>query len=733
MTPDSGDVLPALRPELSLHPGPARADGSPTWTLLDPLRHQFFQIGWIEHEILCRWSLGSVRRIVAALEADRNCPVGADHIRAMIGMMVRFQGENGLHQIDTTADADRLEQLARAGSPNVAMTLLHHAIMIRIPLLSPEPLLRQTAAWVEPLFGRTARRLALAVGTLGGLLTMRHWDAVQGALLDLAAPEHAAALILALLIAKTVHELGHAYAAHRCGCRVPTLGVAFIVGLPMLYTDTTDTWRLTDRRRRLGVAMAGMGAELGLGLVALLAWHLMADGPVRTAALLLATVSLIGTILVNINPLMRFDGYFLLCDWLDLPNLQTRASAMARWHLRKNLIGLCDLAPEAAAPTARRWLIAFGYASWLWRQAVVLGIAFAVYQWAFKLMGVALMALEIVWFIGRPIVSELRGWWTRRHELGWNRRTATTTGAVLVVGAVLALPWPSSLYVPALLVASRSLDLYPPGPCRIESVAITAGQTVEAGAPLLTCASPDLSFAHQQALGTVARLHWQLDHAVESAEAAGQADRLLVLREELAAARAAADGTRAELEQLDLRAPFPAQIAALADGLTQGRWLARNEWLAAIIDPTSLAIEAYIPEADLGHLAPGQRGTFVPESLDQPTRKATLANFEAATLGVLARPHLAARHGGPIAVRVDSEQRLIPTTAVFRATFTLDQGTLDLGTLDQGTPDQGQAAGTLAPTHELRGTLILPTSGRSLLGQALRTLLTIMIRESGLS
>ncbi|MFV0371668.1 MAG: site-2 protease family protein [Azonexus sp.] len=215
---------------------------------------------------------------------------------------------------------------------------------------------------------------------------------------------------LALVVSKTLHELGHAVVATRLGVRVAHMGVAFLVMWPMLYTDTGESWRLRSHRQRLAISIAGVSVEMALAGLATLAWALLDDGALRQAALYLATTGWVLSLALNASPFMRFDGYFILSDVLDFPNLHERAGAQARVWLRRNLLGLNDPWPEMLARKTRRALIVFAFTTWLYRLIVFLDIALMVYFFFFKALGIFLMLVELVWFIARPAWSELAVW-----------------------------------------------------------------------------------------------------------------------------------------------------------------------------------------------------------------------------------------------------------------------------------------------------------------------------------
>src|SRR5690606_37041899 len=136
-----------------------------------------------------------------------------------------------------------------------------------------------------------------------------------------------------------------------------------------------EAWKLDSRRKRFAIGAAGIAAELILAVLATLAWTMLPDGPFRAAAFVLATSTWILTILINASPFTRFDGYFLLADWLNLPNLHARSFALARWWLRETLFGFGDAPPEDFAPARRRRLVMLALFTWLYRLILFIAIA----------------------------------------------------------------------------------------------------------------------------------------------------------------------------------------------------------------------------------------------------------------------------------------------------------------------------------------------------------------------
>ena len=130
-------------------------------------------------------------------------------------------------------------------------------------------------------------------------------------------------------------------------------------------------------------------------------------------AFLLATTTWVSTLAINASPFMRFDGYFLLSDFLQMPNLHSRAFALARWDMREKLFKLGEPPPESFSDTKRLGLILFAWATWIYRLVLFLGIAALVYHFFIKALGIMLFLVEIVWFIAKPLWSEISEWYSR--------------------------------------------------------------------------------------------------------------------------------------------------------------------------------------------------------------------------------------------------------------------------------------------------------------------------------
>lgn len=698
-------ALPPLRDDLVLGEGPAAVDGSPTWTIYDPARGRYFRIGRTAFLLLSHWRLGAPVAVVAAANRISTITItGRD-----VERLVHFLRANNL--IDGSAPGQMGSYLAqaRAARQGWAKRILHGYLYTRIPLIRPDRFLN--AAWplVRPLFTTTFLMLLAAAGLIGVFLALRQWDRFLATFPYFFSLEGASVLVATLVVVKVLHEFGHAFMAKRYGCRVPAMGVALLVMFPVLFTDTTDAWRLTSRRQRLLVGAGGILVELCLAMIATLLWSFLPDGPLRSAVFVVATVTWIGTLAVNLNPMMRFDGYYMLSDFLGVQNLQARGFALARWRLREALFGFGEPPPERLPPRLYRATLVYAFSTWVWRFFLFVGIALLVYHVFFKLLGIALMTVELAWFIGLPVKKELGEWWRRRGSVRLNRNLIV---ALILLGGgiwLLATPWQTRITVPAVMAARDYATLYPPVAARVAAVHVEEGQAVKSGDVLFELASPDLKRRLVQARQKLEVTQLMIRRRAASGETA---ESVGVLETELAANLAAYRGLVAEKDKLTVRAPLAGEVVDIPPGLAPGRWVGVKQMLGRVVDRSAARLDAYAQGADLDRLRVGARGRFLAEDPARESLDVAVIEIESMGVARLDRPYLASTYGGSVAVRRDRDRKAVPEEAIYRVVLE-------------------PADGAPAPAQVTRGTVSIEADAASPLRRLWRAVVAVLIRESG--
>ncbi len=692
----------ALREDLRLFPAASNKDGSPSWMVQDPVTNRFFQIGWLEFEVLSRWPMQDPERIAQAIENETPLAAEADDVIKVIGF---FQQ----HQLMRASDPQGVATLSRIADSHQLSKwkwLLHNYLFFRVPLVHPQKLLNVLTPLIGFIYRRWFVMLSVLATLLGLTLVARQWDVFLHTFEDFMSPAGLAGYLAALVFAKTLHEMGHAVTATRYGVRVAHMGVAFLVMWPMLYTDTGESWKLSDRRARFHIAAAGVLSEFMLAGYATLAWSLTEDGSMRSALFFLATTSWIITIGINASPFMRFDGYFLASDALDIPNLHARSFAMARAWMRRLLLGWNEPDPELFEPRMRRLLIGFALVTWLYRLVVFAGIAIAVYVFFFKALGVFLFVVEVLWFIARPVWSEVKVWIQRRQETAVIRKLMML--ALLVAAVVmLALPWRLKVHGEAWLHAENQQVIYSPFPARV--LEVRPDGMVKKGETLVVLDSPDTRTKANQSRLAADALSLQMDQSVGRSDGA---EKRNLFAEQMAEQLAELEAQKDELKRLKLVASFDGKVVDRDRQIQSETWVNANQAIAILIDPKHWIIDALVEQRDLENIQVGARAKFFwRNTLDEPLVASVVA-IDSTRAQALPDPMLATDRGGRVPVlKAAANGAMVPRDALYRVRLKLDQ--------------------PINRSSTALGSVAIEGAERSLLMQWSTALAAVFVRESG--
>lgn len=594
--------LPVVRNDLQLHPWERDADGTEQWAISDPLRNQFFVVSREVIEIFKRLAIGNVDQIVE----DANAGAGLSVTPEDVAKVVEFVTRNNLAVTD---GAEAIERLAAPSRKRQTwwQVLIHKYIMFRVSLLYPDKFLDRTQGIFAPFFSRTFFVLTAIAGVTGIGLSLRDWSALQHELTELWSFSGVTTLFVTLVFVKLVHEFAHAYTAKRYGVRVPVMGITFIVLFPLPFTNTTESWKLYNHRQRLHIAAAGIVSELALACWATLFWKMAPEGGVQGALFLIATTTWISSLLVNASPFMRFDGYFLLMDYLRLPNLHARSGALAKWWMREALFDLKRPPPEHFDRALRRFLIIFAYVTWIYRFLVFLGIALLVYHFFIKAVGVLMFLVEIHYFILRPIYLEFEYWVKSRSEILITRRTGLTIIALALLVVILFIPFGTPSAVPALFLSHEEVVVYAPQDGTVSGVHISVGDEVAQGEMILQLSSAllehELEVAQIQA-DAAARMVQSSTLELSGQGARGREQAWL-------AALSRLNEARQLVETLGVPSPASGTVIDMMPDLAEGSPVARDARIAVIQSTEKNELHAFVSEELRARLSVADEVKFV--------------------------------------------------------------------------------------------------------------------------
>ncbi len=677
--------FPRLRPGVGLSDGGHDRTGAPGFVLHDPVRHRFYRIPPDAAKLLA----GGV--VPEQEDADE---------------VARFLK---LHRLAEGADAESLGREWRAGQRSVFSRLAHSYLSFRIPLLNPEPLLDAVLPHVRFLASRTFIICILLAGIAGLYFAGRQWDHFAATFMDFLTPQGAALYGVTLVVLKVFHECGHGFVARHFGVRVPVMGINFMVLTPMLYTDASDAWRVASRPQRFLIGAAGVLTEMAIACVALLLWAFLPDGLARSVCFFIAATAWIMSVMVNLSPFMRFDGYHMLVDATGLHSIGPRAFALATWHLRDTLFRTGEAMPEFHPAGRARALIALAWGTWVYRLVLFGGIALLVYHMFPKVIGLPLAAIEIHWFILKPVLRELTIWkgmgMARLFSTG---RAKVSLGILLCLVLLAALPLDRHVSVPAVMTPARDMRLFAPEAAQVRALHAAVGDRVVSGEVLAVLEVPEIAFRREAAETRLAISQTRLSRLVADAQALAQRR---ILEDEAKAAEEELRGLAARGERLVIRAPFSGVVAERLEGLAAGQWVTPDAPLLTLIDPGAAVLNGYVGERESSRLGPRATGRFISDDGLRPAVDVALEGVGHPGGEGPALAYLAAGQGGPI------------LTAPPRAGFPEQP-------LHGQLPVVLRAEGP-APERALRGMAVMDASPESFLGFALGRVVTVFLRESG--
>jgi putative peptide zinc metalloprotease protein len=696
---------PSLREDLTIHAGPADPSGAPTWTLHDPARNQYFSLDWIAFEVISRIKMGNAAQITEAINDGTTLHVDEESI----GVVLQFLEENELVQRNDFAGTSWLNAKNNAQEKGIFQHLLHGYLFFRVPLFKPDKYLGKALGQLQFLYSPLFFKVTACAFLLGVWGVFRQWQLFSATLVDTFSWDGLIGYSAALLLIKILHELGHALTAKRFGCRVPTMGVAFLVMMPVAYTDVTESWKLNSHHKRLVIAGAGIMTEIILAAWALLAWTLMPDGALRGVCFFVATTSLVATFAVNASPFMRFDGYFLLCDAVGIPNLHARSFGYARWWLREKLFHLGDPKPEEFSPKYETFILLFAFITWVYRLVVFFGIALLVYHYFFKALGIILFGVELWYFLTRPIWNEFIIWKKRWPEIGPVVRHRPAYYVSLILLGLIIIPYDVTINTQGMLKPERSFSVIAFQAAQVLVLPPPISSNIEAGQLIMKLDSPELDVKLLKARAKVQTLTKQFGAAGFSADTITQQP---IFRDQLQSATEELKGLEAERSRLYATAPFSGSIVDVEPDLFVSEWVPKGMQLVTLIDDEHWVVDCYIDETDLHRIDLGNWGRFVPEAPGLGSVGLSVIAIDRDASKSLLDGSLASSAGGQVLVRQQGSKS-IPERSIYRVRLKVD-----------GNPGK-------ISTGYLRGAVTIFAWPKSVLGDVLRGGLATFVREAG--
>jgi putative peptide zinc metalloprotease protein len=637
--------------------------------LFDPFSNQFFRVRAGAWDFLAR--LGGGRTVQQCWdEALAQSPGEAPGQEEVIQLLAQLYQAN-LIGSDLAPDAAQLLARHRKRRQREARTRWLSLLFIKIPLVNPDAFLVRTLPLVRWLFSWIGLALWLVVVGWGIKTGVDHWEALWRQSQSVLAPGNLAWLYAAMIGLKLLHEMGHAYACRYLGGPVPTLGVMILIFSPLPFVDATAAWGFRSRWQRVMVGAAGMIVEVFVAAVAMVVWAATGPGVVHSVAYNLIFIASVSTLLANANPLLRFDGYYILCDLIDLPNLNQRAGRLWKHWAERYGFGWRKSVSPAESRREAGWLGVYGAASFVYRIVLFAGILwFVAGQWL--LLGVVMALVGVVTMVVVPLgrlvhylASSPRIERVRRRAVG-----VTLGGAAAGIGMLGVVPFPASFTAPGVVQAGEYAVVYSGADGEFAALVAPSGQAVRAGDVVMRMENGELDAEVRAARAEVDEVL-----ALERSALDTPGEGLAAVRERLQAVRRRVVELERLQGELEVRAPVGGTWVCPDPGDLSGRWLARGTAVGEIADATDFRFTAVVRQEDASTLfggpevrpagvrLRGQSGALV------PVRRLTVV---AAPQDRLPSAVLGWQAGGEIAVRGDDQSGTRTQESFFEVRADLD-------------------------------------------------------------
>ncbi len=588
-----------LRKDLKLFKGIPDAFGFDTWTVFDPISDRYYRMSEQKYDILSYMDRSyTLDEFMEKLRAN-----GIKTSEKEVVTLLNFLRSSNLLLPEYGITEKRILSLVAMKQKLLLTRFMASYLFFRLPLWKPDRFLDYTVDTISAMFNSWTIML-LTIVALGGYISLvPNWNMFTKTLWESISLEGLLRYSVAVILIKCVHEMSHAYAAKACGVRVRRMGVAFIVFFPRLYTDLTDSWRINERRKRLLIDAAGILSETVIGGIAALVWTNTGPGAAHTISYYIFAVSVINTVLVNGNPFIRYDGYYILMDMVNIDNLQKRGSEKVKSAFRKIFFGV-DLPTEKYLEHWKNWFLGgYGVLAFCYRIFLYTSIILIVYIKFTKVIGIMLLILEVYTLILKPIAMEGKALMAKRKT--FKRRNLIFAYCILaVIFLPLLVPLPWIVASPCEVRSSELSVIFLQNDGYLEKIYAANGSEVSAGDKLFEFSSPFLMWQLKQTDLDRKVLDAEIDQLQSSGQTIGSKD---IKEQQLTATKNKIDELKRRMSLLSIKAPISGTFIYYDQDLQAGQYMNKGAPVAQIFNPESQKVIAYVKESEIEEIRVGDQ------------------------------------------------------------------------------------------------------------------------------
>ena len=599
--------------------------------------------------------------------------------------------EAGIAQIDTPDQAQALVRRRKKNQWKKVWQFMANILYIKIPVVDPEKLLTGMYPYFRWMY--TTGFIAFSVGMMLAALTLvaSQYNTFAARLPDFQSFFNWRTIIYfwcSLAIVKIIHEFGHGLTAKHFGGEVHEMGMLFLVLTPALYCDVTDSWLLPNKWKRIWISAAGIYVECFLASLTTFVWWNTEQGLLNSLCLATMFICSVNTILFNANPLLRYDGYYVMSDYLEIPNLRIKSTQFFAYLFQEKVLGL-EVPVQSYMPRSRRSLfVIYAIASYVYRWVVTFSILFFLSQFLkpYKLETLSYMIAlgSLIPLVGMPLYQVVKfvrqpG---RMRKVKKVRAGVFAAVFVAVVAAVLSIPTPLRVQGTLVLAAAKPTEIYAEVPGRLMSINVKDGNQVKKDDVLMTLSSPEKQLEYLQLQEQIAANHVKGVWNSNLSDSSSRAMSVQYFKAE-ADLEPAIEKIQAQKDKLTLLAPRDGQVMGVPHKEVIGQFLKPGKPIFEIGDPKQLEAHMILDQSDINLIAEtGKDHTATAWVKVYGTSETTWKSYVSAISPRNAeeiRPEMSNTAGGEIATKQDQKTGgAKPLTAVYEVIIPIDNSDLML-------------------------------------------------------
>ena len=586
--------------------------GEKWYVLEDPFNNQFFRIRPAAYDFLAR--LNSRQTLEETwLECLQLNPDSTPGQEEVIQLLSQLYHANLIHY-ELPADSQKFfERYKKRKSKETRATMLN-IMFAKFPFLDPNDFLEHAKPYIRFFFNPVTFFIWLGMVIYAVKLALDNWSELLNQSQSVLSANNLPLLYVCIILIKTCHEFGHAFLCKKYGGEVHKMGIMLMLFTPIPFIDASSSWAFTSKWQRILVAFGGIMVELFIAAIAMFIWANTGDSLIHNLAYNVVFLASVTTVLFNGNPLLRYDGYYMLSDWLEIPNLSSRSTRQLYYIVERFLLGVQKSKSTAYNFIEACWLVLYGITSLIYRIIVFTGIILFVAN-QFLILGVIMAIICLVSWGVTPLCRFVNFLWNS-PKLERNRFRVIGNAAALFAMLFVSLgllPFPNYFHAPGVIKAREFTQISNEYPGFFEAAFVPSGSAVTAGQPLFSLNNKtlvlDLKNAEAKLKEVNALYLSALNDEAESLVAIGR--QLWVLEDQIAY-------YKKRIELLTVRAPHDGIWVAPQLDEYMGMWSDRGNPIGYIINSDSFYFSSIVSQNDVsrvfGETIPEARVRLVGES-----------------------------------------------------------------------------------------------------------------------